>query len=143
MFCIKIKNRLKKLLGKFDNYMDNHIDTALKVTSGLKRMLSSPVADIITAIVPGDADNVIRQQLISAISKAVDALAIIDNCKQYGDVNEKLSCFITQLHQLDPKLRDAILQKLASLLSGQLDGQRLKQSLYDLYTQAKYVASKA
>ena len=130
------------MLRGFDNYVDGHIDTALTITSELKKMLSSPVADIITAIIPSDIDNVIRQQIISALGKAVEALTIVETCKQYTDVNEKLKCFVAQLQQREPQLQDAILQKLASLLAGQLDGQRLKQSLYDLFTQAKYAVSK-
>ncbi len=142
MFCTKIKNQLKALLRKFDNYVDAHIDTALKVTTALKNILSSPVGDIITAIIPGDIDNTIRAKLVDALGKVTETLAIAESCKDISDVNEKLKCFVTQLNLRDPNLQDAILQKLASLLAGHLDGQRLKQSLYDLYTQAKYAAGK-
>ncbi len=143
MFCTKMKRQLKLLLTEFDNYVDAHIDTALKITIGLKKALSSPVADIITAIIPGDIDNTIRRQLVAALSKAIAVLTIADSCKQIADINERLTCFIEQLKLRDPELQDALLQKLASLLAAQLDGQRLKQNLYDLYTQAKYTASKS
>ncbi len=142
MLCTKIRLGLKGLLKKFDNYVDAHIDTALKITTDLKKVLSSPVADIITAIIPGDADNKIQAHLVSALSKSIEALTIADSCKEVTDVNENLKCFVTQLQQREPNLQDAILQKLASLLAGHLDGQRLKQNLYDLFTQAKYAASK-
>lgn len=142
ILCKTIKGKLRSLLRHFDNYVDAHIDTALQITTALKNMLSSPVADIISAIIPGDLDNTIRQQLIYALSKAVEALLIAENCKQFTEVNEKLDCFIQQLKLRDPLLQDAILQKLASLLTSRLDGRRMKQSLYDLYTQAKYSAAK-
>jgi hypothetical protein len=142
MICTKIKSQLKALLRKFDNYVDTHIDTALKVTTALKNILSSPVADIITAIIPGDVDNTIRVKLVDGLGKVTAALAIAESCKDITDLNEKLQCFVTQLNLRDPNLQDAILQKLASLLAGHLDGQRLKQSLYDLYTQAKYAVGK-
>lgn len=143
MLCTKMKGRLKVLLREFDDYIDAHIDTALKVTISLKKILSSPAADIITAIFPGDIDNTIRRQLIAALSKAIAVLTIADSCKQSSDINELLNCFVQQLQLHDPELQDALLQKLASLLAGHLDGQRLKQNLYDLYTQAKYAASKS
>jgi len=130
------------LLHEFDNYVDMHIDTALKITTELKRLLSSPVADALVAIIPGDIDKVIRAQIVNALGKVMEALTIAGNCRQYTDMNDKLKCFIEQLKLHDPQLQDAILQKIASLLAGHLDGQRLKQSLYDLYTQAKYSASK-
>jgi hypothetical protein len=142
MFCTNMKSRLRTLLRKFDNYADTHIDIALKITDGLKKILSSPVADIITAAIPGNIDNIIKLQIVNALDKVIAALSIAENCKQYADVNDKLKCFLEQLKLRDPHLQDAILQKLASLLAGHLDGQRLKQSLYDLYTQAKYSAAK-
>ena len=142
MFCTKVKTQLRALLRYFDNYVDTHIEPALKITTSLKNILSSPTADIITAIIPGDIDNTVRQQLIVVLTAALEALTIADTCKQYTDINEKLNCFTQQLKQRDPQLQDAVLQKLASLLTGGLDGQRLKQSVYDLYTQAKYTATK-
>ena len=143
MFCTKMKSQIKALLREFDNYVDDHIDMALKITTALKNVLTSPVADVLTAIIPGDIDDTIKQDLITALGKAIDVLTIADNCKQYTDVNALLVCFVQQVQQRDPQLQDAILQKLASLLAGHLDGQRLKQNLYDLYTQGKYAASKS
>jgi hypothetical protein len=143
MFCIKMKSQLKSLLHEFDSYVDAHIDTALEITAALKSALTSPVTDLIVALIPGNIDDALRNALITALDKTITALNIADACKQYTDVNDKLKCFVTQLQLKDPQLQDAILQKLASLLAGDLDGQRLKQSLYDLYTQAKYSATKA
>ncbi len=142
MFCPTSGSKIKIALKQFDQYVNAHIDTALKVTTAIKNALASPAADIITAIIPGNLDDTIRAQLLNAIIKVVEVLTIADNCKQCTSAEEKLKCFITQIQQRDPQLQDAILQKLASLLAAELDGQRLKQALYDLYTQAKYVTSK-
>ena len=142
MFCSKIKRQVKTALQQFDNYVDAHIDTALKITTALKDILSSPVADIVTAIIPGDVDNTIKTQLLNALTKAVEALTIADSCKQYADLNDKLKCFVEEVRKRDPQLQDAILQKLASLISGELDGNKLKQYLYDLYTQTKFSIAK-
>jgi len=138
MIFTKLKSELKLLLHEFDNYVDTHTATALNITNELRKALSSPVADIIAALMPANIDSSLRQQILSALDKAAEALTIADNCKQYTDANDKLNCFIQQLRLRDPQLQDAVLQKLAGLLAGFLDGNRLKQSLYDLYTQAKY-----
>ena len=142
MLCPKAGGKIKTALKQFDQYVDAHIETALQITTALKNILASPVADIVTAIIPGNLDNTIRTQLLNATTKAVEVLTITDNCKQCTNAEEKLKCFVQQIQQRDPQLQDAILQKLASLLTAQLDGQRLKQALYDLYTQAKYVSNK-
>lgn len=142
MFCTTLKTKVKALLTQFDSYVDSHVDLALQVTTAIKNVLASPVTDVLTAIIPGTLDDTIRTGLVNALTKVIDALTIADACKQYTDLNDKLSCFIQQIKQRDPQLQDALLQKLASLLSGELDGNRLKQSLYDLYTQAKYTTAK-
>lgn len=142
MFCKKLRGQVKMMLREFDDYVDKHIDMALTITAGLKKLLSSPVADVITAIIPGDVDEIIRRQLITALGKVIEALTIADKCREHKEAGARLACFVAQLKLHDPNLQDAILQKLASLLAGQLHGQRLKQSLYDLYTQAKYSAAK-
>lgn len=142
MFCTKIKSSIKTLLRKFDNYVDAHIETALKLTSALKDIIASPVGDIVTVIIPGDLDNRIRMQLIDALDKSIASLSIIESCKQQTELNEKLKCFVAQLQEHEPHLQEAILHKLASLVAGHLDGARLEQNLYDLYTQAKYSAGK-
>jgi len=142
MFCTNIKTKVKVVLNQFDHYVDAHVDTALQITTAIKNTLSSTAADILTAIIPGNLDNEIRTQLINVLTKVIEALTIADNCREHTDLNDKLLCFVQQIKQRDPQLQDAILQKLASLLAGELDGKRLKQALYDLYTQAKYTTAK-
>lgn len=142
MFCNKLRGRIKQILQQFDDYLDEHIDLALSVTTALKNLLSSPMADILTAIIPGDLDNVIRQHLLAALEKATETLLIADKCRQHQTLADKLLCLAEELQQRSPELRDALLHKLASLVAGEMDGQRLKQNLYDLYTQAKYAALK-
>ncbi len=142
MICTKLRAPIKAALSQFDQYVDAHIDTALHVTTAIKNILASPVADILTAIIPGTLDDTIRTKLVAALDKAIEALTIADNCKQCTTIEDKLQCFIQQIRQRDPQLQDALLQKLASLLAGQLDGGRLKQAIYDLYTQAKYITTK-
>lgn len=130
------------MLRQFDEYVEAHVDTALHLTTQLKKMLSSPVADIVTAIIPGNLDDVLKKQLIAALGIAIEALSIADTCKLCEGINDKLKCFMRQLQLRDPQLQDAILQKLAGLITNHLDGQRFNQRLYDLFTQAKFTISK-
>jgi len=140
--CKKLKEKVKNLYREFDDYLNANIDTALKVTTALRKVLASPVADILTAIIPGELDDMIRARLVDALGKAITALTILEHCKGSMEIDEKLKCFYEQLNNLDPNLQDAVLHKLASLMVCYLDGQRYKQSKYDLCTQAKYTVTK-
>lgn len=142
MLCIITKSRIKKLLRGLDSYLEKHIDAALKITGEIKKALSSPTAGLLLAIIPGNEDINVRNNLVNALDSALAALSIFEKCREHANLSEKLNCMLAQLHQQEPQLRDAMLQKLASLIAGHLDGNRMRQSLYDLYTQAKYSASK-
>lgn len=142
MFCLKFRSRLKHLLNQYDKVVEQHIDTAISVTTNLKNFLKGGYGDIITSIIPGQVDDLIRIRLVKALEKTLDALSIVNTCKDAVGVEQKLKCFVAETSRRDPELRDALLAKLASLLASELDGKRLQQSLYDLYTQAKYTADK-
>jgi hypothetical protein len=139
--CNKLKSRLKSALKNFDRFIDAHVDTALQITTALKNILNSPVADVLSAILPGQLDGLIKNQLVDALDKAITALTIADTCKTCTDLNSKLACFVSEVKKLNPDLQNALLQKLASLISAHLHGQQLQQCLYDLYTQSKYTST--
>ena len=143
MIFAKLKTKLKTLFTELDSYLETHIDTALQITSKLKTLITSPQADVIAALLPAGLDPNLQQQLVNVIDKAIAALSLAENCKQYSATDEKLQCFLTQLQQLTPQLQQAVLQKLASVLTGLLHGQSLKQHLYDVYTQVKYSVEQA
>ncbi len=140
MFCSKFKAAIKKLLNQYDSYLEAHVESALSITTAIKKIIGSPVVDILTAIIPGNIDDVIKEQLRAALDKTILALSMVERCKASVDAETRLKCFVEQLSIAEPQLRDAILQKLASMLVGELDGQRFKQSIYDLFTQAGYTA---
>ncbi len=142
MFCNKMRSRIKSVLQQWDEYIDSNAEAALKVTTVIKRILESPVTDILTAVIPGEADDLLRKRLIMALDYAITALQARDNCATCEDVSSKLQCMVEQLKQLPEDKKDALLQKLASLMTYSMDGRRLKQNLYDLYVQAKYVLNK-
>ena len=139
MFGNKIKGQIKDLLQQFDKAVEGHIDTALQITTRIKAMLNSTQGDLLLTIVAG-LEN--KEIVKAGLNEILGALTSANECKQCNELGAKLSCFIQQLKQYDPKLQDALLQKLASQLTGYLDGGRMKQVIYDLFTQAKYSATK-
>jgi hypothetical protein len=143
MFCTQFTSRIKALLNRYDSYLDNHIDTALSVTTGIKNFLSNPiVGDILQTLIPSGWESTMRDEVLQALSAAVSALTIADSCKQCTTLADQLSCFVTQLKIHTPDVQDTLLQKLASIITAVMDGHKLKQNVYDLYTQAKYTATK-
>lgn len=137
MFCKKFRFKFKQLVGQFDKLVEANIDTALSITTGIKKFLKGAGGDILTVIIPGTADDVARVKIIAVLEKTIDALEVVNTCKD-APINEKLECFVREVSLRSPDQVDAVLAKLASLLASELDGKRLRQALYDLYTQAEY-----
>ena len=140
-FFKRIWSAISSLWNKVDDFTEQNVEQALKVTTGLKKFLESPTADILEAIIPGNVDAVVRKHLLTATTTAVTALGIIDTCKGLDD-KQKFLCIVQELGKLPKDGRDAVLFKLASLITKYLNGSKLPQSAYDLLVQGKYYETK-
>lgn len=142
MFCSGLKQKLRKALRSFDEYVESHVNTALTITTCMRNILQSPVTDLVTALIPGTLDDVAKAKTLQVLCASVDVLSVVKKCSGETDAKKKIQCFMDELKQYDPKLQNTLLFKLASLVTAGLDDNKLSENLYDLYVQAKYVASK-
>ena len=131
---------LAAVTGSIPKELRDFSDKSLQVTYGIKKVLENPVADVITAIIPGDFDDKLRKQILVHINNTLPYLIIVSECKDKGDVNEMLKCWVEKLRQQPAHTRNALLIKFAALLTAAQDGNKLKQSLYDYAVQAEYTA---
>ena len=141
-FCKKAGQKIKQVLKQFDSFIALHAEEALRVTKIIKAALESPLADLLEAIIPGDADTIFKNKVLQALETGIDTLSIVNTCSKEPNLEAKLICFVTALKNVTPDLQDAVLQKLQSILLRELDGNTKKQNVYDLFSQAKYSESK-
>jgi len=141
-FCSGFMGKIKSLFKKVDKFLDDNINTALAVSTAIRSFFYNPVFDVLVAISKTQVDNILLDKVRQALSVAVDSLAIVNTCKQYTSLEEKLQCFITEVKKLAPDLQQAILVKLAQLVASQIDGNRYKQSVYDALVQGKFTIEK-
>lgn len=141
-FCKKTGSKIKKALQQFDAFVEAHAAEALRVTSIIKSALESPLVSVLEAIIPGDADTILKNKVLYALEIGIDALSIINTCKDAPSLEEKVLCFVTHLRTVSPDLQDAVLQKLQSILLRELDDKAKKQNVYDLFSQATYSNTK-
>jgi hypothetical protein len=141
-FCRKTGSKIKQVLQQFDSFIERHAEEALQVTKIIQSALESPVADLLEAIIPGDADTIFKNKLLQALEIGIDALSIVNTCRREASLEAKLHCFVNGLKTVSPDLQDAVFQKLQSILLRELDGNTRKQNIYDLFSQAAYSNSK-
>ncbi|KAA2245497.1 hypothetical protein F0L74_05940 [Chitinophaga agrisoli] len=122
--------------------MERNVDTALKITTTLKSLLDNPAAQILTAIIPGDVDEVIRVKAIQGLNIAIEVLNLESTCKNADSLEAKLECFISEVRKRNPDLQDAIFHKVASIITRSLDDEQKAQNVYDLLVQARFSTNK-
>ena len=141
-FCTEIRLKIKVLLRQYDQFVEENVGMALEVTTALKGILSNPLTQVLTAIIPSDIDEVIRVRLVDALGKAIDVLNVVNACKGETTIEGKVLCFVDAVKKFNPAMQDALLHKLASLLARELDGNTKAQHIYDLFVQAKFSSAK-
>ncbi len=139
-FCKKAGDFLRKWFKKVDTFLLDNTELAVIVVGRFKVIIDNPVMDIITQIIPGNIDDVIKQSLRKGVNLALDKLVTLSGCNNMVTVEEKLLCYANFLKDLPKEIRDAQLFKFASLLSAELDNKRFDQKDYDLITQSVYTA---
>lgn len=130
--------RIKDLWKKIDEKLLQSVDIALKITTAAKNILSSPVADVITHLIPGDLDDKIKEKAIQALTITIDALQIIEDCKDAPTPEEKIKCYFEHLATLPFGVQHAVLAKIASKMTAEIDGNRFKEHEYDFFSQGTY-----
>ncbi len=140
--CTRINKKVKALFKRANSAVTEHAATALSITQAIKSFLDTGVLDIVVLFTKTKADDIALARLNTALITAIDALQLVEGCKGAFSLKEKVSCLLEGLRLLSPHMRDAVLIKLANLLTAHLDGNRYKQNFYDALTQGLYSAEK-
>lgn len=132
---------VRALFNQIPKEIRIYASQALDITTRIKVILDNPVADIITAIIPGDWDDKAKELALKYINEAIPYLTIVDEC-QNDDPEKMIRCWIEKLGQYKPDVQKALLFQLAMLLTAKFDNDELKHSFYALAVQANFAHGK-
>lgn len=132
---------VKAAMGIIPKKVKLYASRSLEITTTIKEMLNSPVTDIVTTIIPSEWDDHIVAALRGFIERSLPYLTIVDKCES-DNLEDMLQCWVTELRKLPEHAQNAMLLKLASLLTAMQDNDALRQRFYDLYVQMQYVDNK-
>ena len=138
-FLTKIWNEIKALFASFPSELKIAIHIGVQVAENMKNFVDSPTADILTALIPGDIDDKIKNWLRTKLPTILTELKLADSCGTLTDPNEITACAIKVLQALDGDIKSAFLHNLSILVAevaadGKLswsDGVYLLQWYYD------------
>jgi hypothetical protein len=99
-FFKKLWTGIKKVFDKFAPDVKNAIHIGVTIVDNMKVFVDSPVADVLTAIIPGDVDDKIKELLIKYLPKIVIEMKLAEQCTELTDPNEIVACAIKTLQQI-------------------------------------------
>jgi len=117
-------NVLKKIWGGIRNIFNdlpddlkNAIHIGVVVTENVKNFVDSGNADILTAIIPGEVDDLIKARLRANLPKILTELKLADKCAGLTDTSAIVKCAIDTLQQTEGDFKSAFLHDLSILVA--------------------------
>lgn len=141
-FCKRVGTKVRSILRKVEKAVLDNAGIALSVTKTIKAFLDTGIVDMAVLLTNTKADDALLVHVKRALLVSIDTLELVDKCKDAATPKLKIQCFVEGLMKLSPAMRESVLIKLASLITGELSGNMDRRSFYDAVTQALYTAEK-
>jgi hypothetical protein len=123
-FLKKIWEAVKVVYEKLVGTTQKLVPVAINVVEGIKKVMDSPVDDIILGIIaaaiPGDADDKLIEKISLTVQKWIPKilleLKLVDSIAHITDPNEQLKAILAQLKLSSSETQNIIYHGMASLI---------------------------
>jgi hypothetical protein len=115
-FFNKIWKNLNLVFYRFPTNFKNAVHIGVVVTENIKNFIDSPVADALTAIIPGSVDDEIKRILRAKIPVILNNLRLID-AAEHSNSQDITKQAIKVLQKLDPEIKINFLHSLSILIT--------------------------
>lgn len=85
-----IKNLFNKVLGKAVDLFREHAEISITIVENLKKALDSNVTDLVTALIPGEIDNVVVAKLREVLPIVLEKVALSNNIVKTGKTHSEI-----------------------------------------------------
>lgn len=111
-FLSKIWASIKSLFDSLPAEFKTAIHIGVEITENMKEFVDSPGADILTAIIPGDLDDEIKNLLRAKLPGILTELKLADTCSGLTEPNQITACAVKALQGLDGDINSGFLHNL-------------------------------
>ena len=115
-FITKIWSAIRSLFTSFPEELKSAVQIGITVTENIKHFIDSPVADLLTAIIPGSVDDKIKNALRTSVPVILTNLRLANNCGDLKDPQEIITCAIKVLQSLEEETQNAFFHSIAVLV---------------------------
>ena len=143
-FFAKILGFLGMLFTSLDTWIHDHVQPSIETVQKIKELINSPLVDVLTAIIPGDADDKLKDWIRANIGKALNVLNITADITNQPTIELQLQKLLEYLKTLSPSMQKGVLMRLASEMAISSGGrENVKGHAVDLLVQLQYSKLKA
>jgi len=138
-FFKKIFAFISTLFTNLNNWIYDHVQPSIETLQRLKEVVDNPVIDALTAVIPTQFDDKVKDWIRENLNKAIDVLGVVADIEAQPTWDLKLAKLIEYLRTLTPAMRSAVYHKLASEMAKASGGRdNVKGHSVDLLTQIQY-----
>lgn len=113
----KIWSEIQSIFSGFPAELKLAVHIGVEVTEAIKNFADSPAADVLTAIIPGDIDNEIKNWLRAKLPGILTELKLADSCGSLTDPQQITLCAIQVLQGLNGDIKNAFLHDLSIMIA--------------------------
>jgi len=96
LFASKWPEFVAKLFTKIPDEVKEKVSLAVKIVNSIKFFIESPTADLITAIIPGDTDDKIKEWLRIFLPKLLEKYNVLNKSTLTPEASHLIATNITQ-----------------------------------------------
>jgi hypothetical protein len=127
-FLSHLWQSIKTLFDKVEKEVKKDVVVAISVVQRVKAIVDSPVADVVTALIPGSADDKVKELLRSWLPKVIIELSLVESVANIEDQNAQLQAILDKLKLSSDETKNAFYHSLASLVLQKLSDGKLSWS---------------
>ena|ERR1700744_318932 len=116
-FLSRIWAGVESLFNGFPAELKAAIHIGVIITENIKSFVDSPAADILTAIIPGDIDDDIKNLLRAKLPEILTELKLADSCGSLTDPVQITQCAVKVVQGLAGDVKSAFLHNLSIFIA--------------------------
>ena len=116
-FLTKLWSEIKNMFDGIPSDLKVAVHIGVAVTEAVKAFVDSPAADVLTAIIPGDLDDELKDLLRAKLPGILAELKLADSCSGLTDPSQITACAVKVLQGLDGDISSAFLHSLSILIA--------------------------
>ena len=139
----KILSFLGIIFRKMKGFNEKYVFPSIDLLEIIRDAIKSDSVEWLVELTKTDWDDNLRNKMIEKLSKSIIYLKISNDCIGKDNPQEVIECFIQHLRSQQPHLRDAMIQKVASVMVRKsMPSGKIKQFEADLAVQLAYSTRK-